>query len=88
MDDMLAQEGNESNSSEDSHWLARARYHVRMEEYWRDRAKSAELELARVKFELSQLKNSSRLKKSRKNFEESMNKNFEEERSNISRCCD
>lgn len=32
-------------SSEYTHWLVRARYHFRMEEYWRDRALSAELAL-------------------------------------------
>jgi len=88
MDDMLAKEGNEKKESEDIHWIARARYHVRMEDYWRDRAKAAELELEQVKHELRQLKNSRRPKKSSKNFEEDMNKNFEEERLNISRCCD
>ena len=84
---MLAKEGKENRESEDIHWLARARYHVRMEEYWRDRAKAAELKLELVERELSQLKISRRLKKSSKNFEESMSKNFEEERLNISRCC-
>lgn len=38
-----------------SHWLQRARYHFRMEDYWRDRAMSAELEL-------EQIRNSSKLK--------------------------
>lgn len=44
---MLATEG--SKGSEDEHWLARARYHFRMEEYWRDRALSAERELEEMK---------------------------------------
>ena len=46
---MLAAES--SKGSEDEHWLARARYHFRMEEYWRDRALSAEKELEQMKKE-------------------------------------
>jgi len=48
--DMLAKEG--IVGSEDEHWLARARYHFRMEEYWRDRAMSAEKELESLQREL------------------------------------
>ncbi len=51
---MLAKDG--SSGSEDEHWLARARYHFRMEEYWRDRALSAEKELEQMK-KSSDLKN-------------------------------
>lgn len=51
---MIAKEG--VSGSEDEHWLARARYHVRMEEYWRDRAMSAERELERLKLELQKSK--------------------------------
>ena len=51
---MLAKEG--VSGSEDEHWIARARYHVRMEEYWRDRAMSAERELERLKLELQKSK--------------------------------
>jgi len=40
-----------SKGSEDEHWLARARYHLRMEEYWRDRAMTAERELEQMKQE-------------------------------------
>lgn len=35
--------------SEDESWLIRARYHLRMEEYWRDRAFSAEFKLSELK---------------------------------------
>lgn len=51
---MIAKEG--VSGSEDEHWIARARYHVRMEEYWRDRAMSAERELERLKLELQKSK--------------------------------
>lgn len=51
---MIAKEG--VIGSEDEHWIARARYHVRMEEYWRDRAMSAERELERLKLELQKSK--------------------------------
>lgn len=51
---MIAKEG--VSGSEDEHWIARARYHVRMEEYWRDRAMSAERELERLKVELQKSK--------------------------------
>lgn len=51
---MLAKDG--SIGSEDEHWLARARYHFRMEEYWRDRALVAEKELEQMK-KSSELKN-------------------------------
>ena len=44
---------------EDIHWLARARYHFRMEEYWRDRALSAEHELEQLKKVKSQEKRKS-----------------------------
>lgn len=54
--DMLAKEGKVEN--EDAHWLARARYHFRMEEYWRDRAMRAEKEL-------EAMRNSRRVKKSK-----------------------
>lgn len=57
---MLATDG--SKGSEDEHWIARARYHFRMEEYWRDRALSAEIELEKMK-KASNLKN--RVKNSR-----------------------
>ena len=59
---MLAKEG--SAGSEDEHWLARARYHFRMEEYWRDRALLAEKECESLRQELSLMKD--RLKKSRR----------------------
>ena len=51
---MLATDGSKGN--EDEHWIARARYHFRMEEYWRDRALSAERELEQMK-KSSDLKN-------------------------------
>jgi hypothetical protein len=51
---MIAREG--ISGSEDEHWLARARYHVRMEEYWRDRAMLAERELERLKLEFQKSK--------------------------------
>lgn len=34
--------------SDDESWLIRARYHFRMEEYWRDRALSAERKLSEL----------------------------------------
>lgn len=58
---MLAKDSSEG--TEDEHWLARARYHFRMEEYWRDRALSAEKELEQMK-KSSDLKN--RVRKSSK----------------------
>lgn len=61
---MLATDG--SKGSKDEHWTARARYHFRMEEYWRDRALSAERELEQMK-KSSDLKN--RVKNSSEEFE-------------------
>lgn len=52
-----------SSGSEDEHWLARARYHFRIEEYWRDRALVAERELEQMKNSI-ELKN--RVRKSRR----------------------
>lgn len=59
MKEMLAKEGSEG--SEDEHWLARARYHFRMEEYWRDRALAAEQELERMKKEKKNKRHESRI---------------------------
>ena len=56
---VLSKEG--SIGSEDEHWLSRARYHFRMEEYWRDRAMSAELELEQIR---NSSKSKNRVKKS------------------------
>jgi hypothetical protein len=77
MDNMLEREDRESKDNEDVHWLSRARYHLRNEEYWRDRAMRAEsiclkkdLEIGVLKQEISQLKISRRPKKSSENFEE------------------
>ena len=87
---MLAKEGDENRDNEDVHWLARARYHIRNEEYWRDRAMRAEqevakkdLEIASLKQEVKQLKISRRPKKSSENFEEDSSR----ELSRNSRCC-
>jgi hypothetical protein len=53
----------DDNFDNDEHWIIRARYHFRMEDYWRDRALSAEKELENLKHSI-ELKN--RVKKSSK----------------------
>lgn len=46
------------SGDEDSHWLSRARYHFRMEEYWRDRALIAERALLKLQDELEYFRRS------------------------------